>query len=156
MDDLTLDQLSDPDYALPIIREYLNGGGILSPAWALALVNEIAKLWEEMGINNEETIKDERAHAPNPRQKGETMETTDELLTALFNSTDWVLACAQQDRQKQYELIRSVIESAKRHLGVHLSHCNFGAHAGACKYGDTDCPALAGWSWFGQALDRHP
>jgi len=63
MDELTIDSLSDPDYSLPIIREYLNGGGILSPGWALALVEEIAKLWEEMGINTEETVKAERVHA---------------------------------------------------------------------------------------------
>lgn len=50
MDDLTTDQLSDPEYALPVIRAYLLGGGILSPAWALALVNEIEKLW---GLNVE-------------------------------------------------------------------------------------------------------
>lgn len=63
MDELTIDALSDPEYALPIIRDYLNGGGILSPGWALALVNEIEKLWEEMGINTEETVKQERQHA---------------------------------------------------------------------------------------------
>jgi hypothetical protein len=42
-----------------------------------------------------------------------------------------------------------------RHLGTHLSHCNFGENSGQCKYGESDCPALTeGWSWFGNSLQR--
>lgn len=32
-------------------------------------------------------------------------ERNEVLLTALFNSTGWIVACAQQDRQRQFELI---------------------------------------------------
>ena len=50
--------------------------------------------------------------------------------------------------------IQDLVDLKMRNLGVHLSHCNFGENAGGCKYGDPDCPALAGWSWFGRALDK--
>jgi Zn finger protein HypA/HybF involved in hydrogenase expression len=44
---------------------------------------------------------------------------------------------------------------ALRELSVHLSHCNFGENAGACKYGDENCPALTErWRWFGDYLQR--
>jgi hypothetical protein len=65
MEELTTDTLSDPDYSLPIIRTYLNGGGVLSSGWALALVNEIEKLWQEMEINTTEAARTEREHAAN-------------------------------------------------------------------------------------------
>lgn len=44
----------------------------------------------------------------------------------------------------------------ERKLGVHLSHCNFGEHAGTCAYGDDEnCQALSeSWSWFGKSLQR--
>jgi hypothetical protein len=44
---------------------------------------------------------------------------------------------------------------ANSKLGVHLSHCNFGENAGVCKYGESDCPALAdSWAWLGEALQN--
>ncbi len=48
-------------------------------------------------------------------------------------------------------------EEKLRKLGVHLSHCNFGEHAGTCKYGeDDDCPALSeSWRWMGNAINRY-
>lgn len=39
-------------------------------------------------------------------------EQIDDLLTALFNSAGWIMACGMQDRQKQYEQIRSVMLAA--------------------------------------------
>ena len=97
-DELTTDELADPDYALPILRAYLVGGGLLGSGWSMALVNEIERLHKERDTE---------------------------------------------------------VDAAMRQLGMHLSHCNFGEHVGACKYGDADCPALAGWAWFGRAINRN-
>jgi hypothetical protein len=68
-------------------------------------------------------------------------------------------------RENNYEyatgLTRADLEAAileydgLQKLGVHLSHCNFGENAGACKYGEDDCPALTdSWEWLGLALQR--
>ncbi len=47
-------------------------------------------------------------------------------------------------------------EEKLRELGVHLSHCNFGEHAGTCKYCDDNCPALSEeWRWIGNAINRY-
>ena len=65
---------------------------------------------------------------------------------------EWVktlhhLAEMQRVEDKNAELERQ---------GVHLSHCNFGEHAGSCKYGDDDCPALTeSWKWFGDRLQEN-
>jgi len=46
-------------------------------------------------------------------------------------------------------------EQRFRDFATHLSHCNMGEHAGRCKYGKDDCPALTeAWCWLGQAIDR--
>src|SRR5690349_14621477 len=63
MAELTTDALSDPDYALPIIRAYLNGGGILSAGWALALVNEIGRLYDDIETNVNDAVQAERQRA---------------------------------------------------------------------------------------------
>jgi hypothetical protein len=52
----------------------------------------------------------------------------------------------------QLELENERLKNEARRLGVHLSHCNYGEDEGLCKYGDEDCPALADWKWFGDAM----
>jgi hypothetical protein len=78
---------------------------------------------------------------------------TEQGLYELASRLD-ILIRADADAPTLLRLVNAAVESEMRNLGVHLSHCNFGENAGGCKYGDPDCPALAGWAWFGRALDR--
>lgn len=45
MSELTTDQIgTDPEYAIEVIRAYVNGGGVMSAGWVLALLEEIERL----------------------------------------------------------------------------------------------------------------
>lgn len=67
----------------------------------------------------------------------------DDTAHALYVEVETARAAQQRAEQQLHD------------LGRHLSHCNFGEHAGQCKYGQTDCPALTEqWRWLGPAIDR--
>jgi hypothetical protein len=85
---------------------------------------------------------------PSPeRDAGTAREGIEDLLIGEgLPEADWV-------NVRITEAYRRGLANSK--LGVHLSHCNFGENAGVCKYGESDCPALAdSWAWLGEALQN--
>jgi ribosomal protein L37AE/L43A len=138
-----------------------------------AALAEIEEAGKKLRYHEKEFLRilDERAAAIKRAERAETArdncaKTAIELLGSSFCDThgekvkqlsfsafaEWVkemacLPCA---------IARLATVLAKQDkFGVHLQHCNFGEHAGSCKYGDEDCPALSeSWSWFGERLQQ--
>lgn len=55
----------------------------------------------------------------------------------------YLLTCEHSDVVVWLNEYCTRLKAEDKKVGTHIAHCNQGEYDGCCKYGDSDCPALA-------------